>query len=134
MKNKSTSCYCGSSDPFSNCCKLIHENIFEAKTAEQLMRSRYTAFVVANGDYLQQSHHSTKRLNEREQKELLKWTKSVQWVKLEVLNTDKGLENDTEGSVAFKAYFFSGGKLDFIHEKSSFVRENGAWVYFEVIS
>lgn len=128
-----TKCYCGSSKSFSNCCKLIHENIFEAKTAEQLMRSRYTAFVLANGDYLQKSHSEKTRPNANEQKELIRWTKSVEWFKLEVFKTEKGKENDSVGSVEFKAYFYSNGNLEMIYEKSSFMKENGHWVYFGIL-
>lgn len=126
-------CPCGLEKEFDACCGAIFEDISLAKTAEQLMRSRYSAFVKANGEYLQKSHHSSERLNNSSQKELLTWTKSVSWVKLDVLKTEKGLENDTEGFVEFKAYFFSNGKLDFIHEKSSFIRENGFWVYFGIM-
>lgn len=134
MQIKLTNCPCGSSKPYIECCAKVHQDIFEAKTAEQLMRSRYSAFVLALGDYLQKSHSSKTRPKAKEQKELLRWTKSVEWFKLEVLNTEKGKENDTEGAVEFKAYFYSNGKLEMLHEKSSFVQENGHWVYFGIMN
>lgn len=100
----------------------------EAKTAEQLMRSRYSAFVKADGDYLMQSHHaSTRPLKEK--KSIVKWAKSVEWIKLDVIETSKGTENDTEGTVTFQAYFYEKGKVDIIHEKSAFVKENNNWFY-----
>lgn len=100
----------------------------EAKTAEQLMRSRYSAFVKADGDYLMQSHHaSTRRIKEK--KSIVKWSKSVEWIKLDVLETSKGTENDSEGTVTFKAYFYDNGKVDIIHEKSAFVKEGNHWFY-----
>ncbi|WP_354667418.1 YchJ family protein [Pseudotamlana agarivorans] len=100
----------------------------KAKTAEQLMRSRYSAFVLAKGDYLVESHHSKTR-TPKEKKSIEKWAKSVQWIKLEVLETTKGQIEDTEGTVTFNAYFFENGKVDVIHEKSAFVKENSLWKY-----
>lgn len=121
-------CYCGSLKQYSDCCEKAHKNLAEVKTAEQLMRSRYSAFVLANGEYLMQSHHSSTR-PVKEKKAIVKWAKSVEWIKLEVLETSKGSTNDTEGTVTFKAYFYEKGKVDVIHEKSKFVKENNYWMY-----
>lgn len=121
-------CYCGSLNPFTNCCEKVHKNLAEAKTAEQLMRSRYSAFVVANGDYLMASHH-TKTRNLKEKKSIVAWAKSVQWIKLEILETSKGKQNDSEGTVTFNAYFYERGTIEVIHEKSAFVKENNHWKY-----
>ncbi len=121
-------CYCGSLKLYSNCCEKAHKNIGEAKTAEQLMRSRYSAFVLANGDYLMQSHHpSTRPLKEK--KSIVKWAKSVEWIKLEITETSKGTEKDTKGTVTFNAYFYEKGKVDVISEKSAFLKENNHWTY-----
>ncbi|WP_299883862.1 YchJ family metal-binding protein [uncultured Lacinutrix sp.] len=121
-------CYCGSLKAYTNCCEKVHKDITQALTAEQLMRSRYSAFVVANGDYLMKSHHSTTR-KIKEKKSIVIWAKSVQWIKLEVLEKTKGLENDTEGTVTFNAYFYDHGKVDIIHEKSAFLKEGNHWKY-----
>lgn len=121
-------CFCGILKPYADCCQHIHNNISEAKTAEQLMRSRYSAFVRADGDYLMQSHHSTTRPL-KEKKAIVKWAKSVSWIRLEVLETLKGKVGDTEGTVTFNAYFYENGEVNVIHEKSAFVKENGNWMY-----
>ncbi len=121
-------CPCGKNIEYNNCCGAIHLSKVKAVTAENLMRSRYVAFTLADGDYLMKSHHSSTRpLSEK--KSIVKWAKSVEWVKLEIINTTKGLENDTEGTVEFKAYFKRKGELQFIHENSTFVREENKWVY-----
>lgn len=122
-------CPCNPSKKYSECCKPIHEDIQKAFTAEQLMRSRYSAFVLVNVDYLQKSHHSSTRPSKKEKREILSWTKSVQWLKLEVLHTTKGTINDTKGTVEFKAYFMENGLIDIIHENSFFSKENGIWLY-----
>lgn len=121
-------CYCGNAKDYTNCCERVHKNINEALTAEQLMRSRYSAFVLANGDYLMQSHHSTTRPI-KEKKAIADWATSVQWIKLEVLETSKGKKNDLEGTVTFNAYFYESGKVQVIHEKSTFLKENNTWKY-----
>jgi SEC-C motif domain protein len=111
---------------------MAHQNITNAKTAEDLMRSRYVAFSKANGDYLMESHHSmTKPLARKN--ELILWAKSVKWLKLEIINTIDGGEDDTEGIVEFKAHFREGSKKKVMHQKGKFLREFGHWVYFDVV-
>jgi SEC-C motif-containing protein len=78
-------CPCGNERSYKNCCGPIIEGKLSAQTAEELMRSRYTAFTLANGDYLMNSHHADTR-NPKDQKSIEKWAKSVNWLKLEVLN------------------------------------------------
>ena len=98
------------------------------------MRSRYSAFTLANVDYLNLSWSSKTRDNSaKAKKELKNWAKSVTWVKLEVINSNKGLENDTTGTVEFKAFFYENGKLDCIQENSFFEKEHNHWVYVDRI-
>ena len=121
-------CYCGNNKTYQECCKVFHLNDGKTETAEQLMRSRYSAFVLANGDYLMQTHHkSTRPIAEKEA--IVKWAKVVKWIKLEVLKTTKGLKNDEEGTVIFNAYFNENGTNNHIHEKSAFIKENDTWYY-----
>lgn len=126
-------CPCNPTIEYTNCCQKAHQNINLAISAENLMRSRYSAFVLGNIDYLQKSHHSNTRPNKKEKKEILKWSKSVQWVKLEVLKTYKGTSIDTVGNVEFKAFFIEDGKIEVIHENSLFYKENQHWVYVEAL-
>ncbi|NQY28613.1 MAG: SEC-C domain-containing protein [Flavobacteriaceae bacterium] len=121
-------CPCGSNKTFGNCCAIAHNNIEEVSTAEQLMRSRYTAYALGNIEYLMSSHHSLTRPN-KEQDEILNWTKSVIWLSLEILNSSNGSASDIEGTVEFKAHFEEVGATQVIHEHSKFVKENGHWVY-----
>jgi SEC-C motif-containing protein len=104
----------------------------KAKTAEDLMRSRYTAFTMANGDYLIESHHKTTQ-KPKDKKSIIKWAKSVKWLKLEVLYTERGGENENEGIVEFKAVFLEGLRPNSIEEKSRFLKEDGVWFYVEAL-
>ncbi|AQS92825.1 Sec-C motif domain protein [Polaribacter sp. BM10] len=119
-------CPCNPNKLYKNCCKKAHDDIFSVKTSEELMRSRYSAFVLGNTDYLHKSHHSTTRLSNKEYKELKKWTKSVDWAKLQI-------HNSTNNSVEFTAFFIENGNLETIKEHSTFCKENNHWVYLNAI-
>ncbi|WP_397364287.1 YchJ family protein [Olleya sp. R77988] len=121
-------CYCGNNTTYDACCKVFHLNQGKTETAQQLMRSRYSAFVLANGNYLMQTHHKTTRpLSQK--KAIVQWAKSVEWIKLEIQDTTNGLKNDTKGTVTFNAYFYENGNVDVINEKSAFIKENDQWYY-----
>lgn len=121
-------CPCGSGFYYSECCELIISGRKEAVTAQALMRSRYTAFTRANADYLMRSH-ATKTRPVKEQKNIEKWARSVTWMGLTILRSQDGEINDESGYVEFKALYLEDGKLQQIHEKSLFERENGKWMY-----
>ena len=121
-------CPCGSSNSYETCCEPIITGRKNADTALELMRSRYVAFTQANIDYLMQSHFSKTRPS-KERKSIGKWAKLVNWMGLTIVNTQAGELNDKEGFVEFKAVFIENGKLEQIHEKSFFQRENQKWVY-----
>ncbi len=121
-------CPCGSGLSYPNCCQPIISGITDAESAQKLMRSRYAAFTRADGAYLMSSHSSkTRPIHER--KSIEKWAKSVTWMGLTILHTNTGEAGDETGSVEFKALYLENGKLQQIHEKSLFERENGKWVY-----
>ena len=123
-------CPCGRSRSFELCCQKIHIDISKAITAEDLMRSRYTAFTIGNGDYLMKSHHPlTRRPDQKDS--IVKWANSVDWIRLEIIDVNRGGAFDYEGTVEFKAHFKEKGKIQFLHEKSVFKKEYGTWLYYE---
>lgn len=121
-------CPCGSEKLFSDCCKPIILKKKVTSTAEALMRSRYTAYTLANVNYLMCSHHSKTRPL-KDKKNIKKWAQSVKWMGLKIVNTEEGTENDDYGMVEFIALYIENGKLNQIHEKSIFEKENNLWVY-----
>jgi SEC-C motif-containing protein len=126
-------CPCDPNNTYKTCCSIAHKNIKAVKTAHQLMRSRYSAFVMGNTEYLQRSHHSSKRPSKKEALEIEQWSKSVKWMELEIVQTTDGLENDLMGSVEFKAFYIENANEQVIHEHSRFCQENGHWVYMDAI-
>jgi len=121
-------CPCGSLKERNACCLAIISGKREAETALELMRSRYTAFTMADGAYLMRSHHSHTR-PVKERKSIDAWAKSVHWMGLVILGAQAGEAPDNTGYVEFRALYLEGGKMQQIHEKSLFKREHGKWVY-----
>ncbi|KLT65721.1 YchJ family protein [Pedobacter sp. BMA] len=119
-------CPCGSGLQYENCCQPYHLKIKAAPTAEALMRSRYSAFVVADADYLSETTHLSKRKGNSKDA-YLKSAKNTKWLKLEIVaaNFDK---------VEFKAYYLGQHfQTAVLHEKSTFRLEDGKWYYVDGI-
>ena len=117
-------CYCGSDKSFENCCKPFIEGIQFPKTPEQLMRSRYSAYVLQNANYLMATTHVSQR-KYYFVSEILQWAKSNTWVKLEVITAN-------ENRVEFKAYYLDEKlQAQIHHEHSTFQLENEIWYYFD---
>ena len=124
-------CYCGRGNTFEFCCLPIISGLSEAKTAEDLMRSRYSAYATIAVDYLIQSTHSSQRKNYSPQ-EIETWARSCTWQKLEIISTKNGSIGDTKGIVEFRASFSDeNGKKQVHHERSDFVKENGKWYFLK---
>lgn len=93
------------------------------ETAEQLMRSRYSAFVLANETYLRDSWVAENCPQD------LSLDSQTKWLGLEVLSVEKGGAVDQAGKVEFKAHFIQADQLLCIHENSDFLRQNSVWKY-----
>lgn len=121
-------CPCGSQKIFSACCKPYLDNKEAAPTAEALMRSRYSAYVVQNVDHLQRTlTRSERRTFNR--KEALQWARSSTWKGLEIIATEKGLESDADGTVEFIARYEIDGEDKEHHEKALFRKNKNQWLY-----
>ena len=121
-------CPCKSGKSFDECCKPLIQGNRIAPTAESLMRSRYTAFTLADADYLMKTWAPETR-NLAEKEGIRKWARSVKWVKLKILHKSQGEESDTTGLVSFQAFYREKGELCQIHETSYFEKRAGEWVY-----
>lgn len=117
-------CPCLSGENYGSCCGRIHEGNLEAATAEQLMRSRFSAFALGERDYLMRSWHSSTRPAE------LELDHEVRWYRLDILESQGGLL-DTVGIVDFAAYYRGPEGAGVQRERSRFVREGGRWVYLD---
>lgn len=126
-------CPCCSGKSYNVCCGPVIKNE-SAPTALTLMRSRFTAYATVQAEYLHKTNHPQTRL-ESTIEEIEDWAKENTWTKLEILNTDAGTKNDSNGVVEFKAsYTDVSGKSQVHHERSTFVKENGQWLYKDGIA
>jgi SEC-C motif-containing protein len=85
------------------------------------MRSRYSAYVVGDAAYLVRTWHP------RNRPDPLEVAPDPGWLRLEVLGTSGGGEDDETGEVEFVATHVDGP----LHERSRFVRRAGRWVYLD---
>lgn len=116
-------CPCGSGCAYFVCCGRFVEGDALPATAEQLMRSRYTAYALSHGDYLLATWHpSTRPLR-------LDFDPTQRWLGLKIVRCEAGSAGDSEGAVAFVARSKRGGRAQRLEEDSRFVRENGRWYY-----
>jgi SEC-C motif domain protein len=124
-------CYCCSGKKFGECCEPLLSGNTKPKTAEALMRSRYSAYVIANVDYIiKTTHYSQLAFHNAESIE--NWAKSSLWQRLEIVSKHKGSEGDSAGIVEFKAYYLDLRLQSLIHhERSKFVKESGEWLFVE---
>lgn len=91
------------------------------------MRSRYSAYVTGNEDYLLATWHESTR-----PKVLgLEQDKLTKWVGLSIKTTQQGRQQDQEGVVEFVARYKVNGKAERLHETSRFVKEQGKWFYLD---
>ena len=115
-------CPCGSGQRYPSCCGRYLDDGEFPDTAEQLMRSRYCAYVLTRADYLLATWHTATRPPAI----ALDAIDSVTWLELEVIRA----QNDAAtGVVEFVARHKVNGKAHRLHEVSQFVKENGRWVY-----
>ncbi|WP_281273745.1 YchJ family protein [Nocardioides pocheonensis] len=117
-------CPCGSGLAYDECCGPVVRNERPADTAEELMRSRYTAYALGDVDHVFRSWHPATRPDELDQLPRLDWTG------LEIVETVDGGPGDDHGVVEFRASY-AGGVL---HERSRFTRRAGRWVYLDGIT
>ncbi len=122
--NTGADCLCGGGAPFAACCGLYLEQGAVAPTAEALMRSRYSAYVLKNEAYLQATWHASTRPGELDLA-----ADTTVWLGLEVRRTEAGQPGESEGLVEFAARYRSGGKDGKLSEVSRFVQEQGKWFY-----
>jgi SEC-C motif-containing protein len=120
-------CPCGLGDDYDSCCGRLHKGE-PARTAEQLMRSRYSAFAVGDAGYLLRTWHPSGRPR------TLALDPGQRWTRLAVLETRDGGLFDDAGIVTFRAMYSAGGQRGVMDETSRFVREDGRWLYLGPVS
>jgi SEC-C motif-containing protein len=125
-----TQCYCGSGLEFDACCGPVLDGSRPASTAEALMRARYSAFVTHQAEFLHQSLHPQHR-DDHDVAATRRWAERSQWLGLQILATQGGGEEDTQGSVEFIATYKERDLVKHHHEISTFRKADGTWYFVD---
>ena len=84
------------------------------------MRSRYSAFVLGETDYLRDTWHPGFRPAQMDRDD------ATRWIGLEIIDSDLQAES---AQVEFEARLIAAGCVSAMRERSRFVREQGRWFY-----
>ncbi|MBX3016557.1 MAG: hypothetical protein KF767_01610 [Bdellovibrionaceae bacterium] len=126
-----STCSCGRAKSFKDCCEPLMKGDATADSPETLMRSRYSAFVHKDIDYLYESLDPQAR-HDWDPKSTEEWANNAEFTGLEIIKaTDEG----NKGSVEFKARFKmptepGGAPVEHVHhEISKFRKQGGVWYF-----
>lgn len=120
--NGSDPCPCGEPATYRDGCGRLHAGA-AARTPEELMRSRYSAFVVHDADHLLRTWAAGQRPG------TLDFDPGLRWTGLEIVGSTGGTAFHPTGTVHFRARFEDRGEPGVHDENSLFIREDGHWVY-----
>jgi SEC-C motif-containing protein len=119
-------CPCFSGKPYKECCKPRHDGTRPAETPEALMRSRYAAFALGLGAYLADTlatdHEDRAAPRDALVRELSRVKDRQRFMGLRIVEAK-------DDEVLFVARIFEKGQDRSFAERSTFVREDGAWKY-----
>ncbi len=116
-------CPCCSKKPFLDCCGRFLALGAYPNTAEQLMRSRYTAYTLKDYTYLAKTWHPDYRPERLDEQ-----SDTTQWLSLDIIKTKPGLKKSI---VEFKAYYRTDNDEVCLHEVSLFKKLKNRWVYVQ---
>ncbi len=134
MKKEIETCYCQSGLVQSECCGPFLQGSKFPGTAEQLMRSRYSAYVTQSISYLKKTLWPEQQ-SQFDRHEVENWANQAKWLGLEILRVEKGSLFDTSGIVEFKAHYKISGRHEIHHEVSRFQRgSDGKWYYVQNVT
>jgi len=122
-------CPCGTKNQYSLCCEPIHLKKIIAKSPEQLMRSRYSAYALKNVDYIYRTYAKASR-QQQEKTEIQAWANETTWLKLTVIDSSE-YEITQSPTVTFEAIYKNNNKFYKMSETSRFIKEDDHWHYVD---
>ena len=123
-------CACGSGKEHVECCAPYISGKKSAPTAEALMRSRYSAYVERQLDYLKSSL-APEALDGHDDDSVKDWAEKAEWLGLEIHETWAGGEDDDVGMVEFSAKYAIDGEELTHRERSQFKKIGADWKYVD---
>jgi len=116
-------CPCGSTLLFNACCQLYITHKQFPQTAEQLMRSRFSAYATKDGQYIFETYGSAQQ-QKQSVADIQAWAEECFWIALIIHQSE-------EDKVDFSAYYIVDNTLCELREKSNFRMEQGRWRYID---
>jgi len=116
-------CPCGSTLSFDACCQLFITQIQKPTTAEQLMRSRFSAYALRNAQYIFDTYGISQQ-SKQSVTDIQTWADECTWLALVI-------HESTEDLVEFSAYYIADNTLCELRERSKFTLEKGLWRYID---
>jgi len=119
-------CPCGSALLFAQCCQPFiqpEKKEVNPDTAEQLMRSRFSAYATKNGQYIYNTYANASKLSQS-LSDIQQWADECIWLALEIHESSKYM-------VEFSAFYIVDNTLCCLTEKSNFVIEKKLWRYID---
>ena len=137
LATKRSACPCGGGR-YGDCCGPLHRDEQLALTAEQLMRARFSAFALAEVNFLLCTHPQPQIPDEQRRRQLVEICRQTRWLELRIISTHQGQFSDLVGIVTFEARFRDGSQRGVLKETSLFQREGmfpaGAWLYIKALN
>ncbi|WP_109128783.1 YchJ family protein [Aggregatibacter segnis] len=123
-----SACPCQSNKSYEDCCGRFHTHTQFPETAEQLMRSRYAAYVLKNMSYIVETTVPSQQglLNVQA---IQAWAEETQWLGLQILNTESLTK--IQSAVEFNAVFQGEEGEQVHHERSIFVKIDERWYFVD---
>ncbi len=118
-------CPCGSGRSYAECCEGLHSGTRQAETPLDLLRGRYTAYALLNGDYIKASWHPDYCPNMPARLMVADYKK----IKLTGLIVIREEITGDRGVVEYQARLRIGARFDCIHEIANYVKTEGKWYY-----
>lgn len=118
-------CPCQSGKAYRFCCNIIHLDLDEAELPEQLMKARYSAFVLCKEAFILNSWAFETR------PEQLLLNDRTRWISLEITGSDPVSTGTSSASVSFIAKYLEENKVYTVQERSTFIKRSNCWYYLD---
>lgn len=129
MFNSENPCPCCSGNNYKTCCQPFHEGA-QPQNALQLMRSRYSAYVLNIPEYIiSTTHPASSQYSDNKfswKRGISQFSKGSSFNRLEVLDFK---EKETLATVTFTAHITQEGGDATFTERSFFEKKNNKWLY-----
>ena len=119
-------CPCGTGSNYGVCCGRLISGAAQARTAEELMRSRFSAYALGELGHVFRTWHPRTRPTD------VTPAPGVSFVGLTIHDLVAGGPDDDMGVVEFTARLRGpDGAISEMHERSRFSRRAGRWMYVD---